>query len=321
MTTRPPETPLRNVRPARLISMPKLHPLNGSERAKEFKIKWVFVPIIPLALLACIVCGIFYADRNCQRNRHTQRQHCPAEVWRCIRSGGLHTRDQKQPRPIKNDWAKTLNWLEYRQRQLQQFRQKILKRLPHNSRLAANTFGGCGTASALPKCSIKTSSIALRFWLISATAPRFALCGVALNYSFPVTTAASQRSRRCSAIKFFVMALKCSYLCLRGAVNILDFCIYDFSASEIAVSIQHVRGSKASFSFDGDDWPQGNTLLVNSINIYRRTISRQRLTFLPEASILFMWLAMPGRYLSCKIRSGNLEFALQNLGQAVYCFF
>ena len=68
-----------------------------------------------------------------------------------------HTTETETYDPVKNDRSEQLERLEYRQRRLRrQFRRKILRqhrtipalRLKHR-------FGGCGTASALPKCSIR----------------------------------------------------------------------------------------------------------------------------------------------------------------------
>jgi len=86
----------------------------------------------------------------------------------------------------------------------------------------------------------KTSSIICAFGLASA-APRspyrhLELCGVALRVLILTTAAAFAKKAAAGLLsEFSVMALG-NVLLFRGAVNILDFCIYDFSASEIAVS-------------------------------------------------------------------------------------
>ena len=62
------------------------------------------------------------------------------------------------------------------------------------------------------------------------------MCGVALRILILTTAAAFAKKAAAGLLsEFFVMALG-NVLLFRGAVNILDFCIYDFSASEIAVS-------------------------------------------------------------------------------------
>ena len=78
----------------------------------------------------------------------------------------------------------------------------------------------------------KTSSIICAFGL-AAAAPRspyrhLELCGVALRVLI-LTTAAAFFAKAAAGLlsEFSVMALG-NVLLFRGAVNILDFCIYDF---------------------------------------------------------------------------------------------
>ena len=76
---------------------------SGNDRAKGW-IKWVFVFVIPLAV-ACIVCGIFYAQMKTANEQTHANAYMPAEglALSVVEDTYTHTTETETYDPVKDD--------------------------------------------------------------------------------------------------------------------------------------------------------------------------------------------------------------------------